>query len=106
MPDDLAAPDAADEPLDPAVDDTHVEDYDIDAPDDAPGGARRRDELTNGDLARIFHEIGDILEVQGELAFKTIAYHRAADAIGRSPVDLVTAYRAGKPPKIAGVGKA
>ena len=63
-------------------------------------------ELTNGDLARIFHEIGDILELQGELVFKTVAYHRAADAIGRSPVDLVSAYRTGKAPRIAGVGKA
>jgi DNA polymerase (family 10) len=63
-------------------------------------------DLTNGDLARIFHEIGDILEVQGELAFKTIAYHRAADAIGRSPVDLVAAYRSGNPPKVPGVGQA
>jgi DNA polymerase (family X) len=63
-------------------------------------------DLTNGDLARVFHEIGDILEVKGELAFKTIAYHRAADAIGRSPVDLVAAYRAGSPPKVAGVGQA
>ena len=81
-----------------AFDDTH------DDPDDT--GEDRREELTNGDLARIFHEIGDILEVQGEIAFKTIAYHRAADAIGRSPVDLVAAYRSGNPPKIPGVGKA
>ena len=36
-----------------------------------------------------------MLEVKGELVFKTVAYHRAADAIGRSPVDLVAAYRAG-----------
>ena len=63
-------------------------------------------QLTNADLARIFHEIGDILELQGELVFKTVAYHRAADAIGRSPVDLVSAYRAGKAPRIPGVGKA
>ena len=62
--------------------------------------------LTNGDLARIFHEIGDMLELKGELGFKVIAYHRAADAIGRSPVDLVSAYRAGDPPRIPGVGKA
>ena len=62
--------------------------------------------LTNADLARIFHEIGDSLELQGELVFKTVAYHRAADAIGRSPVDLVSAYRAGKAPRIPGVGKA
>ncbi len=63
-------------------------------------------DLTNGDLARTFHEIGDILEVKGEVPFKTIAYHRAADAIGRSPVDLVAAYRSGNPPKVAGVGQA
>ncbi len=62
--------------------------------------------LTNADLARIFHEIGDILELQGELGFKTVAYHRAADAIGRSPVDVVSAYRSGKAPRIPGVGKA
>ena len=63
-------------------------------------------DLTNGDLARIFHEIGDMLELKGELVFKTVAYHRAADAIGRSPVDLVSAYRSGAPPQVAGVGKA
>jgi DNA polymerase (family X) len=68
--------------------------------DDGPG------ELTNGDLARIFHEIGDMLEVKGELVFKTVAYHRAADAIGRSPVDLVEAYRNGEAPKVPGVGAA
>jgi DNA polymerase (family 10) len=63
-------------------------------------------DLTNGDLARIFHEIGDMLELKGELVFKTVAYHRAADAIGRSPVDLVSAYRSGSPPAIPGIGKA
>jgi DNA polymerase (family 10) len=73
----------------------------LDTDDGEPG----RD-LTNGDLARIFHEIGDMLEVKGELVFKTVAYHRAADAIGRSPVDLVAAYRDGTAPKIPGVGAA
>ncbi|MEA2630835.1 MAG: Helix-hairpin-helix domain, partial [Chloroflexota bacterium] len=63
-------------------------------------------DLTNGDLARIFHDIGDMLELKGELVFKTVAYHRAADAIGRSPVDVVSAYRSGRPPQIPGVGKA
>jgi DNA polymerase (family X) len=62
--------------------------------------------LTNGDLARIFHEIGDILEVKGELVFKTVAYHRAADAIGRAPFDVADAYRQGNAPKIPGVGQA
>ena len=71
-----------------------------DQPSDGPA------DLTNGDLARIFHDIGDMLELKGELVFKTVAYHRAADAIGRSPVDVVSAYRSGAPPQIAGVGKA
>jgi DNA polymerase (family 10) len=62
--------------------------------------------LTNGDLARIFHEIGDMLEVQGELVFKTVAYHRAADALGHSPIDIPDAYRRDERPRIPGVGQA
>jgi DNA polymerase (family X) len=62
--------------------------------------------LTNGQLARIFHEIGDMLEVKGELVYKTVAYHRAADAIAHSPVEVAEAYRAGDPPRIPGVGAA
>src|SRR5919109_530986 len=62
--------------------------------------------LTNGDLARIFHDIGDILEVKGELVFKTVAYHRAADAIGRAPFGVVDAYWSGETPRIPGVGQA
>jgi DNA polymerase (family 10) len=89
-----------DETLSPADDAAHLHD---DAPDDDRVDPAA---LTNGDLARIFHEIGDMLEVKGEVVFKTVAYHRAADAIGRSPVDLVAAYRAGNPPKVPGVGQA
>jgi DNA polymerase (family 10) len=80
---------------------------DVDLRDDDGDGQPGVDgDLTNGHLARIFHDIGDMLEVKGELVFKTVAYHRAADAIGRSPVDLVAAYRAGNPPAVPGVGKA
>ena len=61
---------------------------------------------SNGELARIFHEIGDMLEVKGELVFKTVAYHRAADAIAHSPVEISRAYREGNPPRIQGVGDA
>ena len=86
------------------VDDTDADLADADLrPDDEDEPDRQ---LTNGDLARIFHDIGDMLEVKGELSFKTVAYHRAADAIGRSPVDLVAAYRDGQAPKIPGVGAA
>ena len=62
--------------------------------------------LSNGELARIFHEIGDMLEVKGELVFKTVAYHKAADAIAHSPVEVSRAYLSGTPPRIPGVGEA
>jgi DNA polymerase (family 10) len=78
--------------------------HDVD--DDELGATLADDALTNGRLARIFHEIGDMLELKGELVFKTVAYHRAADAIGRSPFDVAGAYRAGDRPQIPGVGKA
>jgi DNA polymerase (family X) len=61
---------------------------------------------TNDELARIFHEIGDLLEVRGEVVFKTVAYHRAADAIARAPFDVATVYGAGERRPIAGVGAA
>ena len=87
-----------------------ADEVDVDARETEPRETEPREteprELNNGDLARIFHEIGDILEVKGELVFKTVAYHRAADAIGRAPFDVVGAYRSGQAPKIPGVGQA
>jgi DNA polymerase (family 10) len=72
-----------------------------------PGGeGPARQPVTNGELAGIFHEIGDILEVKGEIPFKTVAYHRAADAIARAPFDVADAYAAGDRRPIPGVGKA
>ena len=62
--------------------------------------------LRNEQLAVMFHEIADVLEITGELAFKIGAYRRAADSIAHSPIDIVAAYRAGTPPKLEGVGKA
>ena len=61
---------------------------------------------SNGELAAIFHEIGDLLEVKGENPFKTVAYHRAADAIDKSPFDVAGAYATGDRRPIAGVGAA
>jgi DNA polymerase (family 10) len=82
---------------------------DLSEDEDLPADLLADDEaalLSNGALAQVFHEIGDLLEVKGELVFKTVAYHRAADAIGRSPVEVARAYREGHPPDIPGVGKA
>jgi len=70
----------------------------------APTGAAAP--LSNAELARIFYEIGDLLEIKGELVYKAVAYRRVADAIERAPVDVARAYREGHPPKLAGVGEA
>lgn len=62
--------------------------------------------LGNAQLATIFFEIADMLEIAGELPFKIGAYRKAADSILHSPTDIVAAYRAGSPPRLEGVGRA
>lgn len=82
-------------------------------PDEPPYGLRPRHSrgddvptLGNDELARILYEIGDMLEIAGEMPFKVGAYRRAADSVAHSPVDVVAAYRGGAPPRLTGVGKA
>jgi DNA polymerase (family 10) len=62
--------------------------------------------ITNAELARIFNEIGDMLEILGEVVYKAVAYRRVADAVERYPDDVATLYRRGEPPKIPGAGAA
>ncbi|MGH2467970.1 MAG: hypothetical protein ACRDGL_09625, partial [Candidatus Limnocylindrales bacterium] len=62
--------------------------------------------LDNEALARIFFEIGDLVDLKGELVFKGLAYRRAADAIAHSPAPIAQAYRDGAPPDLPGVGSA
>jgi DNA polymerase (family 10) len=73
-----------------------------------PRSVRRSDSdgLSNAELAATFREIGDMLELLGEVPYKAVAYRRAADAIERYPSDLVPLLEAGRMPKIAGVGSA
>jgi len=82
-------------------------------PDDPPYETRPRASrgddvplLSNAELARIFYEIGDMMELKGELRFKADAYRRAAESVGHSSGDVARAYRAGRPPRLVGVGKA
>src|SRR3954451_1255305 len=80
-----------------------------DGPDESIPRASRGDDvplLANDELARIFYEIGDMLEIQGELPFKIAAYRRAAESIAHSPQDIARAYRSGTPPRLPGVGRA
>jgi DNA polymerase (family 10) len=82
-------------------------------PDEPPYETRPRHsrgdevpQLRNDELARMFYEVGDMLELRGEMPFKVGAYRRAADSMLHSSVDLVRAYRSGTPPRLPGVGKA
>ncbi len=62
--------------------------------------------ISNAELARIFTEIADMLEILGEVVYKAVAYRRVADAIERHPDDVAALFRRGTPPKLAGAGPA
>ncbi|HJP70655.1 MAG TPA: helix-hairpin-helix domain-containing protein, partial [Candidatus Limnocylindria bacterium] len=62
--------------------------------------------LTNSELARIFGEIADMLEILGEVVYKAVAYRRVADAVERYPDDVAALFRRGTPPKLPGAGAA
>jgi DNA polymerase (family 10) len=62
--------------------------------------------ITNAELARIFNEIADMLEIAGEVVYKAVAYRRVADAVERYPEDVAALYRRGDPPKLPGAGAA
>ena len=62
--------------------------------------------ISNGELARIFNEIGDMLEILGEVVFKAVAYRRVADAVERYPDDVAVLFRRGEPPALPGAGAA
>ena len=62
--------------------------------------------ISNGELARIFNEIGDMLEILGEVVFKAVAYRRVADAVERYPDDVAVLFRRGEPPALTGAGAA
>jgi DNA polymerase (family 10) len=62
--------------------------------------------ISNSELARIFNEIGDMLEILGEVVYKAVAYRRVADVVERYPDDVAALYRRGEPPKIPGAGPA
>ncbi len=71
-----------------------------------PRAATRTPEatLSNADIARVFSEIADMLEISGELVYKSVAYRRVADAVERWPDDVAALYQRGTPPQIPGAG--
>src|ERR671915_850606 len=73
-----------------------------------PRSVSRTDDtvISNSEMARIFNEIGDMLEIVGEVVYKAVAYRRVADVVERYPDDVAALYRRGEPPKIPGAGPA
>ena len=59
----------------------------------------------NADIASIFDEIADLLEIQGANPFRVRAYRNAARTVAEFGRDLATLIRKGQAlPKIPGVG--
>ncbi|MBI5885912.1 MAG: DNA polymerase/3'-5' exonuclease PolX [Deltaproteobacteria bacterium] len=63
--------------------------------------------MENGEIARIFHEIADLLEIKGEDRFRIRSYRNAADTIEAMAESLRVLYEAGEKglEHIPGVGK-
>lgn len=62
--------------------------------------------ISNAEMARVFNEIGDMLEILGEVVYKAVAYRRVADAVERYPDDVAALFRRGEAPKLPGAGEA
>lgn len=62
--------------------------------------------FSNQQLSEIFTTIADMLEIKGEVVYKTLAYRKAADSLSNLAVDVNEIWREGKLTEIPGVGKA
>lgn len=62
--------------------------------------------MDNREIAGILADIGELLEVKGEVVFKTRAYQKAAQAIAGWPEPLTRVAKEGRLGSIPGIGKA
>jgi DNA polymerase (family X) len=62
--------------------------------------------MTNQELADIFDRIGDLLEIKGEVIYKTLAYRKAAESLRANPGEAATLDKENRLQEIPGVGKA
>jgi len=61
--------------------------------------------MTNKEIADIFYQLADMLEIKGDIRYKIIAYRKAADGIAHETQDLAEMRRQGKLRDIPGVGE-
>lgn len=62
--------------------------------------------MNNRQVADILYDVADMLEIKGEIIYKSIAYRRAADNILNLGRDINDVWRDGKLREIPGVGEA
>ncbi len=62
--------------------------------------------MTNREVATLLRRIADMLEIKGEVIYKSLAYRKAADNIEALGRDIHEVWRQGKLREIPGVGKA
>lgn len=61
--------------------------------------------MTNAEVARVFNEIADLLEISGEDGFRVASYRRVARTIGDLASDINEIAERGELDKLPGVGK-
>jgi DNA polymerase (family 10) len=61
--------------------------------------------MINRDIAKILEQVADLMEINGDDAFRINAYRRSARAVDEFGEDVAEVYRRGELQKIPGVGK-
>ena len=61
--------------------------------------------MKNKDVADILERMGTLLEIKGEIVFKTRAYYKAAETIANFPEDIETIRKENRLTEIPGIGK-
>jgi DNA polymerase (family 10) len=62
--------------------------------------------VNNQEIVALLRQIAEMLEIKGEIVYKSIAYRRAADGIEASGQDIAEVWKTGKLRQIAGIGPA
>lgn len=62
--------------------------------------------MNNSEVAQVFEDIADLLEIKGEQIYRVLAYRRGAEALKNLGRDINTVWKEGDLEQIPGVGKA
>ena len=62
--------------------------------------------MNNSEVAQVFEDIADLLEIKGEQIYRVLAYRRGAEALKNLGRDINTVWKEGQLEEIPGVGNA